>query len=90
MTEFLPLGEQSCTNCRFRRGSMCHRHPPSGALPFVGPQQWCGEWAALPDHDSALLQQAEEELEIFGLHEHLGDFKLAAVREVLKRYGTQY
>ena len=105
MTEFLPLGDQCCANCRYARGSQeggyrfCQRNPPMltpfdnvslNNWPGISPREWCGEWALAPQHDPALLQKAEAQLEIFGLHEHLGDFDLSAVREVLKRYGTQY
>ena len=105
MIEFLPLADQCCRNCRYSRGSkeggylFCQRNPPAltpfdnislNQWPGVSPREWCGEWTPGPQCDRQLLEQAQDQLEIFGLHEHLGDFDLSAVREVLKRYGSHH
>lgn len=60
-TPFPPTAEQQCGNCRYIRGSRCHRYAPqpdtstdaylsSGQVvpywPMVSERGWCGEWAA--------------------------------------------
>jgi hypothetical protein len=57
----VPLDEQMCDNCRFRRvsdngGAECHRHAPAAQVgqwipsywPMVCGHDWCGEWAPEP------------------------------------------
>lgn len=51
-TNYPPLREQMCSNCRYWRDEQCHRHAPPTAIGMTQPvwpstdsYDWCGEWA---------------------------------------------
>lgn len=52
----------------------------------------CGAiWAQQQQQERlSLLERARDELDTVGLHEALGDFKLEAVREVVRLYGLDH
>ena len=52
----------------------------------------CGAiWAQHQQQEQrSLLERARDELDTVGLHEALGDFKLEAVREVVRLYGLDH
>lgn len=53
MNEHEPVGVR-CADCRYQRGSRCHRHPPTVTCdasgypdtrwPRVNPDDWCGDF----------------------------------------------
>jgi hypothetical protein len=52
-TNYPPLREQQCSNCRYCPENECRRHAPVAGLNLIGkafwPEvertDWCGEWA---------------------------------------------
>jgi hypothetical protein len=50
----LPVEEQSCANCMFRRHGECRYHAPSpdscltdATWPLVDMSDWCGAWGSM-------------------------------------------
>lgn len=57
--EALPLSEQKCGNCLFRRPidrpgesndglGQCNRYAPRSQFPITADSEWCGEWRVSP------------------------------------------